>query len=189
MSKASINIAAELNRLELRDEWRRLHRAQPPMRLSRDLLMRGITYKLQERPLGGLSTATLRKLASLNAKTDADKPPASLVSLKPGTRLVCEWRGATHSVLVHSDGFEWNGERYSSLTLIAAEPVGAPDLRRRGKSLVADPCREERQALSLLRFRRAHRRRLLVAQQSSPSAGQDWLRFNGVKSSTRWSHE
>jgi hypothetical protein len=31
---------------ELRGEWRRLHRMPPPMRLSRDLLVRGITYKL-----------------------------------------------------------------------------------------------------------------------------------------------
>jgi hypothetical protein len=42
--------------------WRRLHRAPPPMRLSRDLLMRGITYKHQERPLGGLSKSIIRKL-------------------------------------------------------------------------------------------------------------------------------
>lgn len=131
MSKASINIAAELARLadltifELRDEWRRLHRAQPPMRLSRDLLRRGITYKLQERPLGGLSKATLRKLESINAKSDADKPPAVPVSLKPGTRLVREWRGVTHSVLVHAGGFEWNGERFGSLSLIAEKITGA----------------------------------------------------------------
>jgi hypothetical protein len=53
MEKVSIGIAGELARLfaatifELRGEWWRLHRAPPPMRLSRDLLMRGITYKLQ----------------------------------------------------------------------------------------------------------------------------------------------
>src|SRR5580704_15461461 len=51
---------------ELRGEWRRLHRAPPPMRLSRDLLMRGIIYKLQERPLGGLSKSIMRKLELLN---------------------------------------------------------------------------------------------------------------------------
>ena len=60
MAKSSIDIAESLARrsastiFELRGEWRRLHRAPPPMRLSRDLLMRAITYKLQERPLGGL---------------------------------------------------------------------------------------------------------------------------------------
>jgi hypothetical protein len=54
MTKASIDITETLARLstatifELRGEWRRLHRVPPPMRLSRDLLMRGITYKLQE---------------------------------------------------------------------------------------------------------------------------------------------
>ncbi len=36
-----------------------------------------------------------------------------------------EWRGVTHSVLVHADGFEWNGERYGSLTLIAEKITGA----------------------------------------------------------------
>ena len=61
MNRSSIEIAAELARLsaltifELRGEWRRLYRTPPPMRLSRDLLTRGITYKLQERSLGGLS--------------------------------------------------------------------------------------------------------------------------------------
>ncbi|MGJ0507600.1 MAG: DUF2924 domain-containing protein [Methylocystis sp.] len=85
----------------------------------------GITYKLQERPLGGLSKVTLRKLESFNAKTNADKLFVAPVSLKPGTRLVREWRGATHSVLVDSDGFEWNGELDSSLTLIAEKITGA----------------------------------------------------------------
>jgi Protein of unknown function (DUF2924) len=68
MENAAIDLAETLARLsaptifELRGEWRRLHRMPPPMRLSRDLLMRGITYKLQERLLGGLSQSLLRKL-------------------------------------------------------------------------------------------------------------------------------
>jgi hypothetical protein len=70
MDKAAIDIAKALVRLseltifELRGEWRRLHRMPPPMRLSRDLLTRGITYKLQERAYGGLSTATARNATS-----------------------------------------------------------------------------------------------------------------------------
>ena len=69
MEKRAIDVAKALVRLsevtifELRGEWRRLHRMPPPMRLSRDLLTRGVTYKLQERAYGGLSTATTRKLA------------------------------------------------------------------------------------------------------------------------------
>ena len=133
MSKPAINIAAELARLgnltifELRREWRRLHRMPPPMRLSRELLIRAIAYKLQERALGALSKSILRKLGSLDAEPaagDARKPVPRL-SLKPGTRLIREWRGVTHTVLIHADGIEWNGRRYRSLTIIAREITGA----------------------------------------------------------------
>ena len=54
MDKAVIDIAKALMRLseltifELRGDWRRLHRTPPPMRLSRDLLIQGIIYQLQE---------------------------------------------------------------------------------------------------------------------------------------------
>jgi len=133
MNRSSIEITAELARLsaltifELRDEWRRLYRMPPPMRLSRDLLMRGITYKLQEKPLGGLSKAIMRKLERLNIGSEASdtRKPKPPISLKAGTRLVREWRGVTHIVLVHADGFEWNGNRYRSLTIVAREITGA----------------------------------------------------------------
>jgi Protein of unknown function (DUF2924) len=132
MEKASIGIAGELARLsaatifELRGEWRRLHRMPPPMRLSRDLLMRGITYKLQERRLGGLSKSILRKLEGVSVESEASgahKPPP--ISLKAGTRLVRAWRGVTQTVLVQAQGFEWNGRRYRSLTIVAHKITGA----------------------------------------------------------------
>ena len=41
------------------------------------------------------------------------------ISLKTGTTLVRQWRGHTHTVLVHKDGFEHEGQRYRSLTAIA----------------------------------------------------------------------
>ena len=134
MAKARIDLAEELARLsemtifELRSEWRRLHRMAPPMRLSRDLLIRGITYKLQERPLGCLSASMMRKLQLLNTEAEASaahksSPPP--ISLKAGMRLVREWRGVTHTVLVQVQGFEWNGRRYRSLTIVAHEITGA----------------------------------------------------------------
>ena len=96
MDKAAIDVAQALARLseltifELRGEWRRLHRMPPPMRLSRDLLIRGIIYRLQERAYGGLSKAAARKLEQAAAgppSRGAAKPTPS-VSLRPGTRLV-----------------------------------------------------------------------------------------------------
>ena len=134
MNKAATDVAQALTRLseltifELRGEWRRLHRMPPPMRLSRDLLVRGITYKLQERAYGGLSTATARKLEQAGADSSLSRgsvTPAPPISLRPGTRLVREWRGVTHTVLIHADGIEWRGQRYRSLSVVAREITGA----------------------------------------------------------------
>jgi hypothetical protein len=133
MDKAAIDIAKALVRLsaltifELRGEWRRLHRTPPPMRLSRDLLTRGITYKLQERAYGGLSTAIARKLEQAGADSlcRGAVTPAPPISLRPGMRLVREWRGVTHMVLIHADGIEWRGQRYRSLSLVARKITGA----------------------------------------------------------------
>ena len=133
MDQAAIDVAKALVRLseltifELRGEWRRLHRTPPPMRLSRDLLTRGITYKLQERAYGGLSMATARKLeqAAAGPPSRGSVTPAPPISLRPGTRLVREWRGVTHLVLIHADGIEWRGQRYRSLSLVARKITGA----------------------------------------------------------------
>ena len=46
-------------------------------------------------------------------------------NLKPGARLVREWRGRTHTVTVAEDGFEYAGTRYPSLTKIAKKITGA----------------------------------------------------------------
>jgi hypothetical protein len=124
----AIDIAAELMRLEaltnfeLRREWRRRHGMQPPKSLSRDLLLRGITYKIQERAFGGLSKSVLRKLSE--APSNVVRPPTP-VRVKVGTRLVREWNGQTHTVLVHADGVEWRGKLYRSLSVVARKITGA----------------------------------------------------------------
>ena len=45
--------------------------------------------------------------------------------VKTGASLVRQWRGHTHTVLVREDGFEYEGQRYRSLTVIAAQITGA----------------------------------------------------------------
>ncbi|HKM71734.1 MAG TPA: DUF2924 domain-containing protein [Stellaceae bacterium] len=44
---------------------------------------------------------------------------------KTGANLVRHWRGHTHAVLVGEDGFEYEGQRYPSLTVIAERITGA----------------------------------------------------------------
>jgi hypothetical protein len=116
----------ELTAQQLRDEWRRLHRGQPP-RLSRDLLIRTAAYRMQELAYGGLSKATQRKLDALTKELEVK---GSIVvtpdtSLRPGTRLVREWRGRTHTVIVTEDGFQYDGKTFPSLTKIAHAITGA----------------------------------------------------------------
>jgi hypothetical protein len=110
----------------LRGEWRRLYRSEPPG-ISRDLLMRGIGYRLQETQHGGLGKSTRRKLKTLAKifRTTGRVAPDPGLSLKPGARLVRESHGRTHTVTVKEDGFEYAGTTYPSLTKVAEKITGA----------------------------------------------------------------
>lgn len=132
MAKDVLDIAVEIARLEileideLREEWRRLHQTPPPKRLSRDILLRGVSYKLQENAFGGFSKGTLRKLhGSTTSGLSSAEKSRPRVSFKPGTRLVREWRGFTHTVVILTNGVEWRGQRYRSLSVVAREITGA----------------------------------------------------------------
>jgi hypothetical protein len=132
MASTVLDIAAELARLDsmslyrLRGEWARLHRRPAPQRFGRDLLIRAIAYRLQERALGGLSKSQLRKISTGSQTRGVEqrrsRPKAEI---KPGTRLVREWHGVTHIVLVLEDGVEWKGKRFRSLSVVAREITGA----------------------------------------------------------------
>jgi len=111
---------------ELRLAWRQLHRTGPPLGLSRDLLIRALAYELLQRANGGPSAALRRRLQSLAGASEKRALAVdSGIALKAGTTLVRQWRGHTHTVLVHKDGFEHEGQRYRSLTVIAERITGA----------------------------------------------------------------
>ena len=109
-------VQAEASLDELRHEWRRLYHSDAP-RISHDLLILGIGYRLQEIEHGGLGKATRRKLRTLAKalRTTGRIGPTPGLSLKPGARLVREWHGRTHTVTVTEDGFEYAGTGYPSL--------------------------------------------------------------------------
>jgi hypothetical protein len=111
---------------ELRLAWRKLHRTGPPMDLSRDLMIRVLANKLQEHIHGGPSLALRRRLQTLAG--DLEKGALFYdpgIVLKTGATLVRQWRGHTHTVLVREDGFEYEGQRHRSLTVIAERITGA----------------------------------------------------------------
>src|SRR5262249_47739019 len=111
---------------ELRLAWRQLHRTGPPFGLSRDLLLRALANQLQDQSHRGMSRALRRRLQSLAGASDkATMGVDPGLVLKTGTTLVRQWRGHAHTVLVREDGFEYEGQRYRSLTIIAERITGA----------------------------------------------------------------
>ncbi len=116
-----------LDTRELRSRWQHAYGQPAPKHASRDLLLRAVAYRLQEQAEGGLSKAALRRLAKLAGLNGGDTQPTSppLPRLKPGSRLIREWHGVTHSVTVLGDGFDWRGDRYASLSQIARAITGA----------------------------------------------------------------
>jgi len=130
--QTSETIAAEVAALsllthrELRLAWRRYYKAYPPKFLNRNVIELGVAWKIQERAFGGLDAATKRQLDALadelDAKSDITRPKQ--LELRPGARLVRDWRGEIHEVLVTEEGFQWRGRSWRSLSLIAKEITG-----------------------------------------------------------------
>ena len=116
----------DLDVAALRAAWADEFGRPAPARLSRDLLVRAIAYRIQERRGGGLRPATLRRLNRLaedlqNGRETESAPPSPL---QPGVRLMREWNGETHVVDVLADGFAWRGASYASLSAIARAITG-----------------------------------------------------------------
>ena len=129
MSQLDVEIAALQGAAthDLRIAWRRLYRGAQPRCMIRDLLIRAIAYRMQERVHGGLAPATKRRLRGLVAEIEAKGTEAfdPGIVLKPGARLVREWAGHVHTVTVLEDGFDYEGDCYRSLSKIATQITGA----------------------------------------------------------------
>ena len=140
---------AELKRLSLDDlrlRWRNNWGRLAPAHLSRGLLFRLMTYRLQAKVFGDLDRKTARLLERMangaaeksaakgSATLGSDEPAESKVSsaraayepliLKPGALLIREWQGRLERVTVADDGFAWNGAAYASLSAVAFAITG-----------------------------------------------------------------
>ncbi len=115
-----------LDRAALVARWHNLYGTEPPHRISQQLLVQAIAYRLQEQEMGGLKPSIRRFLAKAeedvsNRQQISAPPPV----IKPGTRLLREWHGITHEVTVMEDGVMFNGNKYKSLSEVAHLITGA----------------------------------------------------------------
>lgn len=115
-----------LDRTELIERWRILYDREPPASISRPLLLHAIAYRMQEKALGGMKPSTRRFLEKTvkdaSARRQVSTPPSTL---KSGTRLLREWHGVTHEVVILENGVGCNGKHYRSLSEVARVITGA----------------------------------------------------------------
>ena len=117
----------QATRSDLKERWRALYQTEPPGRIGRDLLVRALAYRIQERAFGGLKPSIRRVLARVAANSSGGRKvqvePSPM--LKPGTVLLREWHGSQHQVIVRDDGIVFKGKTYKSLSQVAYRITGA----------------------------------------------------------------
>ncbi len=122
---ADLAALRELPYEELRQQWQEFYGPTRPARMSRMLLLRALAYRMQEQALGGLDRTTRRRLARAAQDLAAGRlPVASRPKIKPGTRLLREWQGVVHEVIVLESGVQYRGEAWPSLSAVAREITG-----------------------------------------------------------------
>lgn len=109
----------------LKARWQELFGAPLEARLSRRLLRYAIAYRMQEQVFGGLTPATRRKLARAAKDLAAGRAPSKPATIiKAGTRLLREWEGVVHEVIVLERGVQYRGKTWPSLSAVAREITG-----------------------------------------------------------------
>ena len=119
----------ELPRLpkpELLALWQELFAKPAHPRLRRNLMVPILAYRLQEQAYGGLKPLTRKRLQKLATELEQKQkaPPPLVPQLRAGTRLLRQWQGEMHEVLVADEGFEYRGKRYDNLSEIARRITG-----------------------------------------------------------------
>jgi hypothetical protein len=119
--KPALDLDAELAAIpqmtwtELRRRWVTLT-GTPVPRVKQALLRMALAHELQARVYGGLSRRSAERLALMTAAVPA-KPA--------GTKLVREWNGRLHTVMISEDEtIHWNGRTWNSLSEVARAITG-----------------------------------------------------------------
>ena len=116
----------KLRKTDLSALWQRCFGRAAPPRLRRQVMIPILAYRIQEQAYGGLKPSTAKRLRASAERLEVN-PSAVLVDLpgiRPGTRLLREWRGKMHTITAADNGFEYRGKRFASLSQIARVITG-----------------------------------------------------------------
>jgi hypothetical protein len=117
----SLEKLTNLSKAALCNLWEQTFKTDPSPNLRRALMIPILAFRIQEQAFGSLSSGTSGRLRHLSRayEKDRDCSIASPAPLRPGTRLVRQWRDQVHLVNVEANGYEYQGGRYQSLSEIA----------------------------------------------------------------------
>ncbi len=91
---------------------------------GKDQLYHKIAYRLQELSIGGLDIETKNKLDVLAKGKAIAKQSKQSGNFLTGTKICREYKGIMHQVEVIENGFQYNGQKWSSLSAIATKITG-----------------------------------------------------------------
>jgi len=109
---------------DLRAQWHQVWQIKPHNRIGRKMLERSLHFKQHQKQLPLQIQKRLNKLIQ-NYKRNPNYFEQGHVVLKPGMKILRDWKGKTHSVTVTSNGFRYNTKDYTSLSKIASDITGA----------------------------------------------------------------
>lgn len=113
---AELALLPQLSWPGLRQRWTEVT-GRPVPRVKHALLRMALAYELQASVYGGLSRRAEQRLAQMSS--------ADAASRDRTTKLVREWKGTLHTVLLTEQGaIQWNGKTWSSLSEVAREITG-----------------------------------------------------------------
>lgn len=109
---------AQMDKEELISKWKDLFGKNPP-EYGPVFMRRRLAYRIQELFYGGLSEE-LKSQMLARKRT----PSRNSGILKPGNRIIREWKDEKYEVIIRSNGVEYNGQLYRSLTAVAKKITG-----------------------------------------------------------------
>jgi hypothetical protein len=114
-----------LGKAQLQALWQQLFGKPAHPLLRRNLMVPILVYRMQEQAYGGLKASTYKCLQKLVAEFAQSRKSAPLTpQFEAGSKLLRQWQGEMHEVVVVEEGFEYRGDRYESLSEIARQITG-----------------------------------------------------------------
>lgn len=111
---------------DLREKWAQAWGMKPHKGIGRSMLEKSILFRVTENQERTLKPEHQQKLRTLvtQYKRNPNCFDHSQYNLKPGMRIVKNYQGRRHSILVKQNGFEYKEKHYTSLSSIAFDITG-----------------------------------------------------------------